>query len=65
MTRQELTFVGQRLFGLKSNGYGWAAEMARQLGISDRTVSGWGKRKTPVPSAIAALLLMLDKERSR
>lgn len=63
MTRKELEFVGGNLFGLKSNGYGWQAEMARQLNTPVRTIASWGK-EYPVPEAIAALLIMLQEARS-
>jgi hypothetical protein len=63
MTRKELESIGKALFGLKSNGYGWQAEMARQLDTPVRTIASWGK-EYPVPNAVAALLTMLDKERS-
>ena len=63
MTRKELETVGGQLFGLKSNGYGWQAEMSRQLNTSVRTIASWGK-EYPVPEAVAALLIMLKEARA-
>lgn len=62
MIRQELEAIGRELFGLKSNGYGWQAEMARQLDIPVRTIASWGK-EYPVPNAVSALLIMLREAR--
>jgi hypothetical protein len=65
MNRKELESIGKELFGLKSNGYGWQAEMARQLNeIPVRTVASWGK-EYPVPKAVAALLIMLRDSRNQ
>jgi hypothetical protein len=65
MDRKELEAIGRELFGLKTNGYGWQAEMARQLNdIPVRTVASWGK-EYPVPKPVAALLIMLRDARNQ
>lgn len=65
MNRKELESIGRELFGLKSNGYGWQAEMARQLNnVPVRTVASWGK-EYPVPKPVAALLVMLLDARTQ
>lgn len=53
MTRQELLLIIIVLYGSQ-------AEAVRRLGISKRTMAGWGV-DTPVPPAVAALLRDLYK----
>lgn len=48
MTPADLAMAGEALYGLR-----WHAELARQLGITYRTLRRWMTGEYPVPAGVA------------
>ena len=59
MTPKLLTECGCALYGER-----WQSEIARDLGVTDRTVRRWLAGDQPVPSGVAVDLLRLLTERA-
>ena len=57
MTPADLTAVGEALYGPR-----WHAELARQLGITYRTLRRWMTGEHPVPDGVRADLVRLTDE---
>ncbi|HMQ73262.1 MAG TPA: hypothetical protein PKA84_01395 [Rubrivivax sp.] len=53
-----LAEAGEALYGPQ-----WQSELARQLGVNDRTVRRWVAGVTPVPSGVYVDLLRMVVER--
>lgn len=53
-----LVECGEALYGER-----WQSELARDLGVSDRTVRRWVAGATPVPSGVFVDLLRMVTER--
>ena len=54
-----LIAVGQALYGER-----WQSPLARDLGVSDRTMRRWAAGQFPVPAGVAADLLKLCEARA-
>lgn len=50
---------GEALYGPR-----WQSEMARELGVADRTIRRWAAGTTDVPSGLYVDLLRLTQERA-
>ena len=59
MSRLLLVEVGGALYGAR-----WQSELARNLGVSDRTVRRWVAGTSEVPSGLCRDLLRLTQERA-
>jgi len=55
-----LIATGRALYGDR-----WQSPLARDLGVSDRTVRRWGAGTSPVPRGVYADLLRLVVERAQ
>lgn len=60
MTPELLTAIGQVLFGNP-----WQSQLARALGVNDRTVRGWLQERRGMPSGLAGDLRWLCLGRQR
>ncbi len=58
MTPTLLRETGEALYGPR-----WQSELARELGVADRTVRRWAAGAHPMPDDIAAELVALCSER--
>lgn len=58
MTPDKLSKAGSALYGSR-----WQSEMARELGVSDRTVRRWVSGDSPVPDTAYDALRRLVAER--
>ena len=54
-----LVEAGEALYGPR-----WQTELARDLGVSDRTMRRWAANKNPVPAGIYIDLLRLMQKRA-
>lgn len=54
-----LAECGAALYGPR-----WQTELARDLGVADRTVRRWAAGEQPLPHSVCADLLRLTQERS-
>lgn len=59
MTARLVRDAGAALYGSR-----WQSEMARDLGVSDRTMRRWTAVDVPVPAGVRAELLRLCVERA-
>ena len=50
--------IGEALFGPR-----WQSELARELGVNDRTVRRWASGETPCPETVTPKLHALISER--
>ena len=58
MTPELLTECGRTLYGQQ-----WQSALARDLGVSDRTIRRWVAGQFPVPVGVRADLVTMLKER--
>jgi hypothetical protein len=57
--KADLEAIGRALFGSQ-----WQSEMARALGVSDRTVRRWHAGESPMPGGVWLDIAKLCAERS-
>lgn len=58
MTPETLRHIGAALYGPS-----WQAELAKALGVNDRTMRRWLTGETPIPKGIGADLLPICGQR--
>lgn len=59
MTREDLKDVGPLLFGSL-----WQTDLAKSLGVSDRTVRRWVAKDSPIPPNVWLEIASLCEERA-
>lgn len=59
MRAEQLRAIGEAMYGPR-----WQSELARALGVTDRTIRRWAAGEWPVPSPVQAEIKTLLKSRS-
>lgn len=60
MEQPLIVSVGEALFGSR-----WQSELARAIGVADRTVRRWVAGSHPVPAGVYAQMLEIMRDRRR